>query len=243
MVDFVVDKSLNVLLAQINEAAPNRRKDSDGSIGDDDHASRTSAHNPEDTADSSDGNDPDNQVDARDFTHDPANNADMGIVTEAIRLSKDRRVRLVIFNRRQFSNYWRDGIAPYTWRPYTGTNPHDKHAHVETNDEFNDDLAPWKIGIDSMNPNDEKALIHRVNAIIDMADTNPYGDGLQPEPNKLGAAIKAIDVQGKANAAALAALSEKVDTLSVSGIDLVALAELVRGVVREELDGTKLGPS
>lgn len=39
---------------------------------------------------------------------------------------------------------------------------------------------------------DAKALIYRVNAIIDMADTNPFGDNLKPEPNLLAAAIKVL---------------------------------------------------
>lgn len=117
MVDFVVDKGLDVLLAQINAKAPGRSKASDGSVGDSDHAARASDHNPEDTENSDDGNDPDNQVDARDFTHDPAHGADMGQISEAIRLSKDRRVKYVIFNGRIFSG--RTGTQPWVWRTYT----------------------------------------------------------------------------------------------------------------------------
>lgn len=42
-----------------------------------------------------------------------------------------------------------------------------------------------------------------------------------------------------ASAAGVAALNEKVDKLAVGGIDLVALAELVRAQVRAELDATR----
>lgn len=128
MADFVVDKSLDVLLAQLNQHAPNRSKASDGSIGDAAHASRTSKHNPEDTEDSSDGNDPDNQVDARDFTHDPANGADMHVMTEDIRRSRDPRVNLVIWNERQFSGYSTSSRKAWQWGPYSGSNDHTKHA-------------------------------------------------------------------------------------------------------------------
>lgn len=145
MVDFVVDKSLDVLLGQLNAHAPGRDKSSDGSIGDAAHQGRPSAHNPQDTEDSSDGNDPDNQVDARDFTHDPDSGADMHQMTEEIRLSRDRRVNLVIWNRRQFSSYSTSTRKAWAWGPYSGSNPHDKHAHVETNDLYNDDLTPWKV--------------------------------------------------------------------------------------------------
>lgn len=148
MADWVVDKGLDVLLAQINAAAPGRSKASDGSIGDAAHQSRDSDHNPESPPPP--GN-PDNQVDARDFTHDPAHNADMGIVTESIRLSRDRRVSYVIFNRRIFSSYTSTGgRKAWEWGPYTGTDPHTEHAHVSVNDVYHDQTQPWKIGIDTM---------------------------------------------------------------------------------------------
>lgn len=57
-------------------------------------------------------------------------------------------------------------------------------------------IGRWltEIGLIDMAWKDEdiKALINRVNTMIDMADANPYGDGLKPEPNKLGLAIKAV---------------------------------------------------
>lgn len=145
---WVVDKSLDVLLGQVNAAAPRRDRSSDGSIGDPAHQATVSAHNPQDTEDSSDGNDPDQQVDARDITHDPRfPGSDMGLVTEAIRVSRDRRVRLVIFNKRIFASYAAVNRPAWTWGPYAGDNDHSKHAHVETNDVHNDELQPWTISL------------------------------------------------------------------------------------------------
>lgn len=181
MVDFVVDKSLDVLLGQLNAHAPGRDKSSDGSIGDAAHQSRPSKHNPEDTEDSSDGNDPDSQVDARDFTHDPDSGADMHQMTEEIRLSRDRRVNLVIWDEEQFSSYSTPTRKAWTWGPYSGTNRHKKHAHVETNDLYNDDLTPWKVFMPLTK--EEKAALHstewRLHFLLQLQETgkNP-GNGL-----------------------------------------------------------------
>lgn len=171
---WVVDRSLDVLLAQIDAAAPGRSKASDGSIGDAAHAASVSAHNPQRTWESSDGNDPDFQVDARDITHDPRfAGSDMGLVTEAIRQSKDRRVRLVIFNKRIFASYANGSRPAWTWGPYSGDNDHSKHAHVETNDLHNDSLAPWRISLAPILTEEEEDMEHW------FASPRP-GEGLAP---------------------------------------------------------------
>jgi hypothetical protein len=208
MTGWVTDKGLDRLLAQINEAAPNRSKASDGSVGDLDHQTRVSHHNPESPP--PEGN-PDNQVDARDFTHDPANNADMAIVSEAIRQSRDRRVSYVIFNARIFSSYAKNDRKAWEWGPYTGINLHRKHMHVSVNDEHHDETQDWKIGIDVWTVGDIKALKNRVDAIIDMDPINPVGDDLKPEPNNLASAIRAIATEVDAIRVGVAALAEKME--------------------------------
>lgn len=141
---WVVDKGLLKLISQVNAAAPDRSKASDGTIGDLAHQQGASDHNPQDPAPA--GN-PASQVDAADLTHDPARGADMGIVTESIRTSRDRRVSYVIFNRRIFSGP--EGPSPFVWRAYTGTSdPHTNHAHVSVRDATHDQIQPWQIGID-----------------------------------------------------------------------------------------------
>jgi hypothetical protein len=186
MVSYVVDNGLDVLLAQIDAIAPGRSKASDGSIGDAAHQARTSDHNPESPPPP--GN-PDDQVDARDFTHDPAHGADMGQISERIRLSRDRRVRYVIFSGRIFYGYNRPDLPAFTWTEYHGTDDHSGNMHVSVNDIHHDETQPWSIGMDK---SDEKALINRVNAMIDMAPVNPFGDSLKPEPNKLAEALNQI---------------------------------------------------
>lgn len=136
-----VAKSLDVLLGQINAMAPRRSKASDGSIGDTAHQAQGSAseHNPEDKpypeAD---------EVDARDFTHDPGAGADMDVISEQLRLSRDRRTKYVIWRQRIFSSYAVAGIPAWTWRRYSGA--YHSHMHVSVNDVADDDTTPWAIG-------------------------------------------------------------------------------------------------
>lgn len=135
-------KSLQVLYAQINRAAPGRNRASDGWIGDASHASRTSDHNPWVKDFNGVG-----VVRARDFTHDPAGGLDCHVLA-------DRLVALlgakhpamgsdayVIWNRRIIStNRLREG-----WRPYTGSNPHTKHLHVSVGTSGYDSTKPWPL--------------------------------------------------------------------------------------------------
>lgn len=87
-------KSLQVLRNQVNERAPDRSKASDGFIGDAAHASRASDHNPW-VLDGNMG-----VVTAFDITHDPARGCDANELAEAIRGSRDPRVKYIIWNRR-----------------------------------------------------------------------------------------------------------------------------------------------
>lgn len=134
-----VAKSLDALLAQLNERAPKRSKKHDGSIGDTAHAARKSEHNP----------DAKGVVRARDYTHDPANGLDAGKVTEAIRRSRDRRTLYIIFNGRIAKAYTdkRTGAAPFVWQAYTGPNPHAHHFHLSVVEDpaLYDDVRPWAI--------------------------------------------------------------------------------------------------
>lgn len=132
-----VAESLEQLLEQVNEIAPNRSKISDGSIGDPNHASRVSDHNPHCGP---------GVVTARDITHDPDKGADMGQITEALRESRDPRIKYVIYNGRMFSSYQSGSHPAWSWRPYTGINAHEKHAHISVNcDGQKDSRTPWTI--------------------------------------------------------------------------------------------------
>lgn len=134
-------KSLETLRSQVNELAPNRTTTSDGWIGDAAHASRDSDHNPW-VKDGATG-----IVTALDLTHDTMTGADMERVTESIRRSKDPRVKYVLWNHRMYSSYATSSVPAWTWRPYSGSNPHTKHAHVSVRPEkqFYDSTRAWAV--------------------------------------------------------------------------------------------------
>ena len=108
-------RGLEKLRSQVNIRHPNRNKRSDGTIGDRAHASRASDHNPVGGI-----------VHALDLTHDPAHGFNAHDLVERIRQSKDARVSYLISNRRICSST----KAPWTWRKYTGSNPHSSHVHI-----------------------------------------------------------------------------------------------------------------
>jgi hypothetical protein len=128
-----VAKSLLTLRQQVDAMAPGRDKSSDGTIGDQAHQARNSDHNP-----NSDG-----VVTAMDITNDPAHGVDSGALADMLRLSKDKRIKYVISNRRIFSST----VSPWQWRPYNGTNAHTKHVHVSVvgDEALYDDTDEWAI--------------------------------------------------------------------------------------------------
>jgi hypothetical protein len=119
-----VAKSLLALRNQVNAKAPGRGRGSDGTIGDAAHRARSSDHNPwvNDGAE--------DVVTAMDITHDPSGGCDAGHLAEAIRGSRDARVKYIIWNRQIASSTSIGGQAAWAWRPYTGANPHNKHVHI-----------------------------------------------------------------------------------------------------------------
>jgi hypothetical protein len=134
-------ESLERLRNQINAAYPSRSKASDGTIGDDDHASRASDHNPH-VRDGGMG-----VVTALDITHDPESGCDASLIAEAIINSHDSRVKYLIWNRQMVSSYLARGYAAWQWRPYTGANPHTKHAHISVSDQKHlyDSVDDWQL--------------------------------------------------------------------------------------------------
>jgi hypothetical protein len=136
-----VAKALLTLRDQVNAMAPNRRKKSDGTIGDPAHATRASDHNPW-VRDGASG-----VVTAMDITHDAPGGCDAGALAEAILASRDPRVKYVIFNRRIASHLQKGATAPFGWRPYGGSNPHTHHVHISVREEQTayDATDPWTI--------------------------------------------------------------------------------------------------
>jgi hypothetical protein len=121
---------LGRLRDDFNEVAPGRDRASDGSIGDAAHSS-SSDHTPDEISDALRGKDADstNEVHAIDVDADlrtPGLTMEMVVqhLVARSRAGMEDRLRYIIIDRRiwEASNRWRQ-------QPYTGPNPHDKHAH------------------------------------------------------------------------------------------------------------------
>jgi hypothetical protein len=148
-------RSLDRLRQQVRAAAPRSAPPATaasawGTIGDTAHTS-TSDHSPHTYA--ALGSTP--VVCAADFPHAPALGLDGGVFAEALRRSRDPRIAYVIFNRRIFSST----NSPWTWRAYTGSDPHDTHWHVSVvHTAAADDTRDWAMpgtGDDDMQLSDQ----------------------------------------------------------------------------------------
>lgn len=143
-------KSLETLRKQINEAAPARSKASDGTVGDEAHASRSSDHNPW-VRDGAVG-----VVTAMDITHDPLSGVDCAAIAEALRASGDPRLKYIIWNRLIWTR-----LKPPDWRAYAGVNPHDKHIHISVDSAKAqyDDTRSWSWGLAKPNSAAEAVVV------------------------------------------------------------------------------------
>lgn len=121
-----VASSLEQLRRQLDELAPDRSRASDGSIGDEDHANRSSDHNPHFRLAGQ------HYVTARDFTDDPSGGLDCDELAVALMRSRDQRIKYIIWDDEIMSGG--EGRAPWEWREYRPDdprrNPHRHHLHL-----------------------------------------------------------------------------------------------------------------
>lgn len=133
-------KALETLRSDINAMWPHRSKVSDGTIGDEAHASRSSDHNPW-VKDAGVG-----VVTGMDITHDPVNGLDSEQLAEGLRAARDPRIKYIISNKKICSAT----DHPWQWRPYNGRNPHNHHVHISVKAEkrLYDATAEWILSVD-----------------------------------------------------------------------------------------------
>lgn len=133
-----IASSLLHMREQLSILYPKRNKASDGAIGDAAHASRSSDHNPW-VLDGKMG-----VVTAIDVTHDAKSGCDGTKLAEALRASRDPRLKYVIWNHQIFSSQ----VSSWKWRHYTGANAHTKHVHISVlaNKGQYDDNRDWNLG-------------------------------------------------------------------------------------------------
>lgn len=144
-----VAQSLLELRDEVNAKWPDRSKDSDGTIGDAAHASRSSDHNPWII----DHPGP-NVVSGMDITHDPSSGCDSYALAQWLLDTRDPRIKYVISNRRIASGV--SGPSPWVWRPYHGSNPHNHHVHISVRDSkmLYDSTKAWGVSKDVMPTHD-----------------------------------------------------------------------------------------
>lgn len=173
--------ALVTLRAELNAAYPQRDKASDGAIGDTAHAASSSDHNP-----NSEGVvcafDVDVDLDGSDDGDGGARLADL---VEHLRTSPHPDLKYVIWNRRMFSAYEARGVAPFTWRAYSGADPHTSHVHVSVGVGSDGHSAPgtydhtdaWGVTAASIPPAPQPAPPEdddvRVQAIFTVAKPHP----------------------------------------------------------------------
>jgi len=146
MASWILVPCLVTLRSEFNTLAPNRDKASDGSIGDQSHASNSSDHNPDETGNTPyEDADSKNEVHAIDVDSDLRKSGwDMNRCLEVIitrhREGRDDRLQNVIYNRRIWSASW-----GWTARTYTGSSPHTEHAHFSARytTAQESDTRPW----------------------------------------------------------------------------------------------------
>lgn len=107
--------SLVTCRSEVNAYAPNRSKRSDGTIGDPAHASRCSAHNPNDAG----------VVCAWDVTHDPDGGFDAHAWADRLRRNPHPQLRYIISNGRIAGRH-----TNWKWHVYNGSNKHRQHVHL-----------------------------------------------------------------------------------------------------------------
>lgn len=146
MASWTLVPCLVVLREEFDTLAPNRDKSSDGSIGDSAHASSSSDHNPDETG-ATPYEDADNINEVHAIDVDANLNLSgwtmtraVNIIVERHRVGVDDRLQNVIYNKKVWSRSW-----GWTEREYTGSNPHDGHAHFSSRYTLAEetDERPW----------------------------------------------------------------------------------------------------
>ena len=112
------------VLRQASAIAPKRMKASDGLLPSVAHQKQ----NP---------NSDHNSGLAVDLTHDPKHGIDCAVIFE--KLKEDERVEYLIFNKK----IWSRAKAKQGNRPYSGSNPHTKHLHINIYEDKAKDTSPW----------------------------------------------------------------------------------------------------
>ena len=114
---------------------------------------------------------------------DPRNGVDSYALAEILLQNQDPRIKYVISNHRIFSN----AVPPlWTWRAYTGSNPHDHHVHisVQADEADYDSTQPWNIG--NLNPQPDAPVADEPPKTLRLGNK---GDLVRKQQKQLGLTI------------------------------------------------------
>lgn len=135
-------KACETLRNQLDVLYPKRDRASDGGIGNAEHSSRKSDHNPwivDGRYGVVSGFDVDRELDpeSKFFSRDLA---------FALIASRDSRIKYIISDAQICSG--NGSMKPWVWRPYSGPNAHKHHMHISVRSEkmYYDDVSRWQFG-------------------------------------------------------------------------------------------------
>lgn len=173
MPDWYVDKGLATLIRQLKTRFPGIVI---GTIGDPDHSSRLSDHNPE----------ADGSVDAADpMLGSSFTKADAIWLWNTLRRYKDRRIAYIIWDHQIVSST----VSPWVVRTYEGSDPHTGHVHISVNDKHETDASEWKLEEEDMNVELTDAQLTAIakKVVFEMAKATAFNS-----PNELYANLRAL---------------------------------------------------
>lgn len=152
---------LDQLFDDFDDLAPNRSHSSDGWIGDASHSSGSSDHNPDET-----GNTPYEDSDNVDEVHaidvdKDLNSGDYTMeecvqdILSRCRSGEEDRLHYIIYNRRIWSE-----SGGWKQESYSGSNPHDHHAHFSAcyESDREADRSPWFGDLMGLSSDDKKFI-------------------------------------------------------------------------------------
>lgn len=206
---WVVVAALQAMLAELNAVAPNRDKASDGSIGDYQHSTGTSGHNPDDTpgttAESTDS-DSIAEVRARDFDKDlnqPGLTMEMvaQYLVRECRAGRITWIKYLIFNRRIWA-----ASSDWETREYTGVNPHDHHMHVSCKGDTASENNTKPLGLKTLLEDDVALTEAEMTRMAQVLANKLYNDMINTSSGLYGVMVKSeARVAAAVKAAILAA--------------------------------------